>query len=175
MMRPQPDPPLAPDELVSTGTEREVLEAFLDFHRGVVVRKATGISEEDARRRLVPSMTTLAGLVKHLTGVERGWFEHRLAQRPIGEIGDHVGGGQDSWILADDETVPALIAQYERACEQSRRTAARFALDDVVPHPRLGHVSLRWIYVHMIEETARHVGHADILREQIDGATGVDG
>jgi uncharacterized damage-inducible protein DinB len=172
---PQTNPPLAPDELVSTSGEREVLEAFLDLHRGVLVRKVSGISEEDSRRRRVPSMTTLAGLVKHMIGVERGWFERRLAQRSADEIGANVGGGDDSWALADDETVEALIAEYERTCEQSRRTAARFDLDDVVAHPRLGQVSLRWMYVHMIEETARHVGHADILREQTDGATGVDG
>jgi uncharacterized damage-inducible protein DinB len=168
-------PPLAPDERVSTGGEREVLEAFLDWYRGVLVRKVSGVSEEDARRRLVPSLTTLAGLVKHMIGVERGWFQRCLAQRPTAEIGENVGGGQESWALAEGETVEALVAEYERTCEESRRTAARFGLADAVPHRRLGRVSLRWIYVHMIEETARHVGHADILREQIDGATGVDG
>ncbi|MGP3968787.1 DinB family protein [Streptomyces sp. 6N223] len=174
-VEPQPDPPLAPDELAGTGGEREVLEAFLDFYRGVLVRKASGLSEADARRRLVPSMTTLAGLVKHATGVERGWFQRRWAGRSDAEIGGHVGGREDSWELGEDETVPALVAEYERACEESRRIAAGSALDESVPHPRLGRVSLRWIYVHMIEETARHAGHADILREQIDGATGVDG
>ena len=89
--------------------------------------------------------------------------------------GAGVGGGDDSWELAGNETVESLIEEYQRACDQSRQTAAQFALDDAVPHRRLGQVSLRWIYVHMIEETARHVGHADILREQTDGATGVDG
>ena len=123
MTTPRPDPPLAPDEVVAAGTEREVLEAFLDFHREVLVRKVSGVSEQEA----------------------------------------------------DDETVASLVAEYRRACEESRQTAARFALDDTVPQRRLGQVSLRWIYVHMIEETARHVGHADILREQTDGATGVDG
>jgi hypothetical protein len=68
-----------------------------------------------------------------------------------------------------------LIEGYERACAASRQVAARFSLDDSVPHARMGMVSLRWIYVHMIEESARHVGHADILREQTDGATGFDG
>jgi uncharacterized damage-inducible protein DinB len=171
----QPNPPLAPDELVSTGTEREVLEAFLDFHRGVLVRKVSGVSEEEARRHRVPSSTTLAGLLKHMIGVERGWFQLRLAGRPAEDIGPNVGGGQDSWELAGNETVEWLVEEYQRTCDQSRQTAAKFALDDAVPHRRLGQVSLRWIYVHMIEETARHVGHADILREQTDGATGVDG
>ena len=175
MTTPLPNPPLAADELVATGAEREVLEAFLDFHREVLVRKVSGVSEQEARYRLVPSRTTLAGLVKHMIGVERGWFQRVLAGRPAEEIGPNVGGGDDSWELAEDETVESLVEEYRRTCEQSRQTAARFALDNAVPQRRLGRVSLRWIYVHMIEETARHVGHADILREQTDGATGVDG
>jgi hypothetical protein len=68
--------------------------------------------------------------------------------------------------------VETLIAQYDEQCAVSRQTAAKYELDHVVPHPHLGEVSLRWIYVHMIEETARHAGHADILREQLDGTTG---
>jgi uncharacterized damage-inducible protein DinB len=175
MTTPQPSPPLAADELVAAGTEREVLEAFLDFHRGVLIRKVSGISQQEARYRRVPSKTTLAGLVKHMIGVERGWFQRVLAGRQAADIGPNVGGGDDSWELAEDETVQSLVEEYRRTCEQSRQTAARFALDDVVPQRRLGQVSLRWIYVHMIEETARHVGHADILREQTDGAAGVDG
>ncbi len=175
MTTPQPSPPLAPDELVSTGSERAVLEAFLDFHRQVLIRKVQGVSDQEARQRRVPSMTTLAGLVKHMIGVERGWFQRVLAGRPVEDIGPNVGGGPDSWELSEDETVDTLVEEYKLTCERSRQTAARFALDDAVPHRRLGHVSLRWIYVHMIEETARHVGHADILREQTDGATGIDG
>jgi uncharacterized damage-inducible protein DinB len=175
MTTPQPNPPLAPDELVSTGSEREVLEAFLDFHRQVLVRKVSGVSEQEARLRRVPSRTTLAGLVKHMIGVERGWFQRVLAGRSPADIGPNVGGGDDSWDLEANETVESLVEEYRRTCEQSRQTAARFSLDHAVPHRRLGHVSLRWIYVHMVEETARHVGHADILREQTDGAAGVDG
>jgi uncharacterized damage-inducible protein DinB len=171
----QGNPPLAQDELAATGTEREVLEAFLDFYRGVIVRKVAGLSEDEARRRLVPSMTTLAGLLKHLTGVERGWFQRRLAQRSVEQVGPNSRGDDQSWVLSEDDTVASLAAEYEAACAESRRVAAQFALDDAVPHPRLDRVSLRWIYVHMIEETARHAGHADILREQTDGATGVDG
>jgi uncharacterized damage-inducible protein DinB len=163
-----PDPPLAPDELVAAGGEREVLETFLDLYRGIVVRKVSGLSAEAARRRLVPSATTLAGLVRHLASVEREWFAGVLDGRPA-EVAD------DGWSVDEVTDVETLVADYELACAESRRVAARFALDDTVPMPRLGRVSLRWIYVHLIEETARHAGHADILREQIDGATGFDG
>ena len=159
----------------STGSERQVLEAFLDFHRQVLVSKVDGIADNEARRRHVPSKTTLAGLIKHMIGVERGWFQEVLGGRSPEDIGPNVGGGQESWDLAKDETVSSLTKEYEQTCEQSRQTAARFALDDAVPEPDMGQVSLRWIYVHMIEETARHVGHADILREQTDGAAGIDG
>jgi uncharacterized damage-inducible protein DinB len=169
-----PASPPAADQPVSTGSERPVLEAFLDFHRQVLVSKVDGISENAARRRRVPSKTTLAGLIKHMIGVERGWFQEVLGGRNPEDIGPNVGGGDESWDLAENETVSSLIKEYEQTCEQSRLTAARFALDDAVPEPDLGRVSLRWIYVHMIEETARHVGHADILREQTDGASGVE-
>lgn len=158
-----------------TGSERQVLEAFLDFHRQVLVSKLDGISEDEARDRRVPSKTTLAGLIKHMIGVERGWFQEVLAGRRPEDIGPNVGGGDESWDLAEDETVSSLIKEYGQTCEQSRQTAARFAIDDAVPEPDLGQVSLRWVYVHMIEETARHVGHADILREQTDGTAGIDG
>jgi uncharacterized damage-inducible protein DinB len=167
-------PPTA-DQPVSTGSERPVLEAFLDFHRQVLVSKVDGISEYQARQRRVPSKTTLAGLIKHMIGVERGWFQEVLGGRNPEDIGPNVGGGEESWDLAENEAVSSLIKEYEQTCEQSRQTAARFALDDAVPQPDMGQVSLRWIYVHMIEETARHVGHADILREQTDGSAGIDG
>jgi len=166
---------LIADQPDSTGSERQVLEAFLDFHRQVLVSKVDGISENEARQRRVPSKTTLAGLIKHMIGVERAWFQEVLGGRNREDIGPNVGGGEDSWDLAENETVGSLIKEYEQTCEQSRQTAARFALDDAVPEPDMGQVSLRWIYVHMIEETARHVGHADILREQTDGAACVDG
>jgi uncharacterized damage-inducible protein DinB len=161
-------------EVAAVADERTTLEAFLDYYREAVKAKLRGLSEEDARRRLVPSATTLAGLIKHLCRVEVSWFQHRLAQIPSDDL------PQLRWIeepdgdfrVMPDETVETLIAQYDQQCALSRQTAARFELDEVVPHPALGRVSLRWIYVHMIEETARHAGHADILREQIDGTTG---
>ncbi|WP_344173891.1 DinB family protein [Pilimelia columellifera] len=164
--------PLAAEERVSTAGEREVLEAFIDYFRQVIVSKLAGLSDDDVRRRLVPSRTTLIGLVKHAAAVERGWFHHRLAQRPREQIGANSLGDDASWDVTADEAITDVVAEYAEACTESREIAARFALDDTVPHHRLGRVSLRWIYVHMIEEMARHAGHADILREQIDGATG---
>jgi uncharacterized damage-inducible protein DinB len=162
-------------EVAAVADERTTLEAFLDYYREAVKGKVRGLSEEDVRRRLVPSATTLAGLVKHLCRVEASWFQHRLAQIAPEDLPALVGWIHDphsDFRIAPDETVQTLIAQYDEQCALSRRTAAKFRLDDVVPHPALAEVSLRWIYVHMIEETARHAGHADILREQLDGATG---
>ncbi|WBB57624.1 DinB family protein [Verrucosispora sp. WMMD573] len=158
--------------MASTGDERVVLDAFLDFHRAVLLGKVRGISGAEAARRLVPSATTLAGLVKHLTLVERNWFRCLLAPGP-GDV--YLTSEEDataSFALAEGDTVERLAAAYEAECARSREVAARFDLDHVVPHPQLGQVSLRWILVHLIEETARHAGHADILRELTDGSTG---
>jgi uncharacterized damage-inducible protein DinB len=168
-----PVPPLAPDELVSASGERQVLEAFLDLYRDIMKRKLAGLSDQQIRQRHVPSATTLGGLVKHLAAVEREWFQVVLAGRSAEDL--DAPAQDDGWTLAGDDTAESLLAGYERACAASRQAASGFSLDDRVPHPRMGQVSLRWIYVHMIEESARHVGHADILREQTDGATGFDG
>ncbi|MET7666855.1 DinB family protein [Micromonospora luteifusca] len=165
------DPTLGP-VLARTGDERAVLESFLDFHRAVLLRKLRGLSDADAGRRLVPSATTLAGLVKHLTLVERNWFPTLLAPEP-GDV--YLTSDEDavaSFTLGEHDTIAGLTEAYERACARSRAAAASFDLDHVVPHPQLGEVSLRWILVHMIEETARHAGHADILRELTDGESG---
>jgi hypothetical protein len=172
---PEPDPPLFPDELVANAGERAVLETFLDLYRDAIVRKVGGVADDDARRRLVGSATTLGGIVKHLRWVELEWFQRVLARRSPDDLPPVPGAGTDpdaEFRLEPGDTVERLLAEYEEACAWSRATAAGYALDDVAPHFRMGEVSLRWIYVHMIEETARHAGHADILREQLDGTTG---
>jgi uncharacterized damage-inducible protein DinB len=153
--------------------ERSTLEAFLDDYRDIVVRKLSGLSDTDGRRRLVASPTTVGGLVKHLRWAEYGWFEQLLQERHDDNRRTHDRSWEFEFL--PDESLPTLIAEYRTQCEESRRIAARYPLDHVVPHRRFGQVSLRWIYVHMIEETARHTGQLDILREQLDGATGFDG
>ncbi|HUA28518.1 MAG TPA: DinB family protein [Streptosporangiaceae bacterium] len=163
---------LTEEELVCTAGERELLEGFLEYHRRVVGGKLRGLSDEDARRRLVPSLTTPIGLVKHAAAVERNWFQHCLGGTPRDQISGNARGDDTSWEVRGDESIADVVGEYEEACAQSRRIAARFGLDDTVPQDQLGTVSLRWIYVHLIREHARHIGHADILREQIDGATG---
>jgi hypothetical protein len=162
-------------ERVSAAGERVILETFLDMYRDIVKAKVRGLSEEDAVRRLVPSATTLAGIVKHLRWVELNWFQRVLAGRPEEDFPPPPWTDEDpdgDFWLEPGETVEQVIADYDAECERSRATAARHSLDDLGTHRRMGATSLRWIYVHMIEETARHAGHADILREQIDGTTG---
>ncbi|MEV4493364.1 DinB family protein [Micromonospora coxensis] len=165
------DPTLAP-VVARTGDERAILEAFLDFHRSVVLRKVRGLTDADATRRLVPSATTLAGLVKHLAIIERNWFPILLDPAPGDRFPTSEEDAAESFALAEGDTLESLVEAYEAACARSREVAARFPLDHVVAQPQLGEVSVRWILVHMIEETARHAGHADILRELTDGETG---
>jgi uncharacterized damage-inducible protein DinB len=153
--------------------ERSTLESFLDDYRDIVVRKVSNLSDADARRRLVASPTTVGGLIKHLRWAEYGWFEQLLQERSDDNRRRHERSWEFEFVAG--ESLPTLITEYQAQCAESRRIAARYPLDHVVPHRRIGQVSVRWIYVHMLEETARHTGQLDILREQLDGATGFDG
>ena len=146
--------------------ERDTLLAFLDYLREAVVVKADGLSEADARRSPVRSGTSLVGLVKHLTMVEVSWFQWSFA-------GDDVRIPTDR--LDDGDTVASVIASYRDATARNNEiVAAAGDLSAMCARkpPTTDPMSLRWILVHMIEETGRHAGHADILREQIDGETG---
>jgi uncharacterized damage-inducible protein DinB len=151
-------------------TERETLESFLDLNRATIVYKATGLTDEDAAKRLLPSETSVSGLIRHLADVERSWFRDDLAGEddvPTRWSDDDPDG--EFRVTAADQ-LSDIIADYEQACSESRQVAAKFELDDRGVHN--ADVTLRWILVHMIEETARHCGHIDILREMLDGATG---
>ena len=121
--------------------------------------------------RLVPSLTTLLGLVKHAVFAERVWFDVALDGRTRAEIGlpETV---DESFTLTDGDTVESVLAQYRQAWANADEIASAYSLDDLAMHNRRGPLSLRWIYVHMIEELARHAGHGDILREQILAASG---
>jgi uncharacterized damage-inducible protein DinB len=165
-------PPVDEEDLVAVAGERETLEGFLEYHRRALGGKLRGLSEEDARRRLVPSLTTMIGLVSHAAAVERNWFQHHLGGKPREEIAGNARGDDPSWDVGADRTIADVIAEFESACATSRQIVAGFTLDQTVPRDEQGEVTLRWIYVHIIREHARHLGHADILREQIDGATG---
>ena len=156
---------------VGTGPERVVLEAMLDENRESLVECVDGLSEEDARRSLVPSLTTPLGLLKHVACAERSWFQRRLAALPESEWDGYAYGDDPSWSVAEGDTVASVIDEFQRAASHSREIAAAYDLDHTIEHDVMGTLSLRWIYLHMIEEVARHAGHADILREQIDGAT----
>jgi uncharacterized damage-inducible protein DinB len=153
--------------------ERATLESFLDDYRDIVVHKVAGLSDSNARRRLVRSQTTVGGLIKHLRWVEYGWFCQLLCDGAADNRRAHEREWEFEFL--PQESLAALVSEYQRQCEESRQIAARYPLDHVVAHVRLGRLSLRWIYVHLIEETARHAGHLDILREQLDGATGFGG
>jgi uncharacterized damage-inducible protein DinB len=152
--------------------ERTQVEEFLDTNRDELVEALEGLTEEQARRRLVPSLTTLLGLVKHVTWAEQVWFHVALAGRTREELGiPHEN--DPSWDLDDQDTVASVLADYRRVCAEAREIASAYALDDLVLHNRRGPLTLRWLYLHMIEEIARHAGHADILREQILAADAV--
>ncbi|MDQ6848091.1 MAG: DinB family protein [Candidatus Dormibacteraeota bacterium] len=165
MLRPPlPDPPTAADE-------KDTLVAFLDWYRDNLLRKVEGLDREALTRRLVPSATTLLGIVKHLAYVERGWFQNtflgQTLYRPPRTAADDA-----EFRIEDDETVDSIIGFYQEEVARSREIVAGAALDDHARRQDRRDYTLRWIMVHMIEETARHVGHADILREQTDGGAG---
>jgi len=163
----RPEPP-------STGGERETLAGFLDFQRATLLWKLQGLDDEQLRRAMVPSGTSLLGIVKHLAYVERSWFQGVWDGQEVTFPWTKEDPDAD-WRIEPDETTKGILDLYNGECDRSREIVAKASsLDDVVQHPRHTEWSMsrRWILAHMVEETARHVGHADILREQLDGATG---
>lgn len=163
-------------EPAQNADERAMLEGWLDYHRQTLAWKCEGLTDEQLRTASAPpSELSLMGLVRHMAEVERGWFRKVLVGDDPGYVycsdedkdGDFHVTGSDTWAEAH--------ATWQAEIEIARRNAARFGLDDLskgrsrfTDDP----FSLRWIYTHMIEEYARHNGHADLLRERIDGATG---
>jgi hypothetical protein len=150
--------------------ERAVLLGFLAYHRAVLARKLDGLTDAQARLpAITPSRLTLLGLVRHMTDVERWWFRRVLIADDVPPLFDDEG----SWVLPPDATVTdALVAFWDEIAVIDRYLTVA-GMDDVsTGNPDGGRHSVRWTIVHMIEEYARHCGHADLLREVIDGRTG---
>lgn len=145
---------------------RAQFEAFLDEHRNRLNRCLDGLAESQARRSLVSSRTTLLGLLKHATFVEKVWFDEAVTCRSRAEIG-LPSTPDESFILSDDDTIATVRQAHLEACEASRRTTSALGLDDIIEGNRRGPLPLRWVYLHVLRELAQHCGHADILREQL--------
>ena len=159
-------PPNTSAENVTDQPARVQFEAFLDEHRSDLDQSLTGLTEEQARRSLVPSRTTLLGLVKHATFVEKVWFDEAITCRPRAEIGIPETP-DESFILDETDTIASVQQAHRQACESARRATATLDVADMVYGNRRGPLPLRWVYLHVLRELAQHCGHADILREQI--------
>ena len=164
------------DPQVAVG-ERATLEQFLDYQRATLLQKASGLSQVQMNQRLATSALSLSGLLKHLALVEDDWIQVRFLGRPELEPWASAPWDEDrDWEFhtAEQDDPDELRALYSAACRRSRDGAAASALDDLsVAVSRAGqHWSLRWVLTHLLEETARHNGHADLLREAVDGAVG---
>ncbi|WP_157087291.1 DinB family protein [Piscicoccus intestinalis] len=146
-----------------------MLTTFLDEHRGAAVATLDGLTDEEARQSLVPSETTVLGLVKHLTLVETIWFTELLMGVTRAQLG-LPATPTDSFVLGATDTIDSIREGYHEACARSREAIGGHDLDEVITGHRFGPMTLRWIMLHCIRETAQHVGHAEILREQIFAA-----
>ncbi|MEU0006053.1 DinB family protein [Streptomyces sp. NPDC006314] len=156
--------------------ERTMLEGWLEFHRQTLAWKCEGLTDTQLRTASVePSPLSLMGLVRHMAEVERSWFRRVLASEDIGPIYFSEADPDGEFHLTEADSWKEAYATWQAEIEAARRHAGGFALDDLSQgrnrHTGEPH-SLRWIYTHMIEEYARHNGHADLIRERIDGSTG---
>jgi uncharacterized damage-inducible protein DinB len=169
---PRTDPPPASDEA-------GMLRAFIDFYRATILRQVEGLTDEQRAATLAPSTLTLAGILKHLTLVEHGWFQMNLRDLPDAPwVGDNYEADRDwDFNSAVHDPWELLVSRFEEAVAASdaildAALATPEGLDLVAEQEWHGmHVTLRWILVHLVEEYARHAGHADLIRESIDGRT----
>ena len=154
--------------------ERQMLEAWLDFHRQTLLGKCSGLTAGQLRQRSAPPSTlSLLGLVRHMTDVERGWFRRRIAGEDVGFLYSSEADPDGEFDNVDERGRRAGLRGVPAEVELAREAAAGRELDETFYHTRRkADMSVRWVYLHMIEEYARHNGHADLLRERIDGATG---
>jgi uncharacterized damage-inducible protein DinB len=154
-----------------TGGEKESLQVALDRHRDAILWKLEGVGDEDLRRPLVPSGTSLLGLVKHLAAVEYGWFCDTFG-RPTEPLPFDDDDPDADLRVEPEETTAGILAFYGRARATADRVIDEIGLEETGMAWFGEPVTMRWVLIHMVEETARHAGHVDILRELIDGMTG---
>ncbi|SES42129.1 DinB family protein [Actinokineospora terrae] len=146
--------------------DRTQLEAVIEDYRGAIEATLDGLGEEQVRRRLVPSATTLLGLLKHVTWMQRVWFEECVGGTSRSKLG-LVQSPDESFRLADDDTIASVTAAHQQACATARAATADLPLSTVVTGHRAGPRTLHWVYLQVLRELAHHSGHADILREQV--------
>ena len=152
--------------------EREMYQGWLDFHRGTLLWKGAGLTDDQLKTASVsPSSMTLIGLLRHMAEVERWWFRTKAAGLPLPDLYSPDEEPDGDFGNVADAVVEQDVAAFTAECLAADEAVRQMSLDDTFDG-RNGPISLRWVYVHMIEEYARHNGHADLLRERIDGATG---
>jgi len=153
-----------------TGPERGILEGFLDWHRSTLLWKCAGLTGEQlAQAPVPPSNLSLLGIVRHMADMERAWFRIRFRGQPLPRLYDDEDAAFEQ---ADPARAQADFAAFTGECDLARQAVARASLDEEFTGGPGRTLSLRWVYTHMIEEYTRHNGHADLLRQRIDGATG---
>ena len=165
MVIPRPDPP-------GTLAEREMALAYLDYHRQTLARKIDGLTGEQAISRSTISGLTLLGLVRHLTEVERGWIAEDFLGQDLPPLYSRPGAPDADFTELEAYRLQADLAAWRAECARTDEVVRAHSLDELVQHERMGEISLRWILWHLFEEYARHNGHADIIREAIDGEVG---
>ena len=153
-----------------TGDEKESLLVSLDRHREVVLWKLDGLDDEQLRRPMTPSGTSLLGLVKHMGAVEYGWFCDTFGY-PVEPLPFDENDPEADVRVEPHEATADIVAFYGRVRDMANRVVAELDIEHLGTAWFGDPVTLRWVLIHMIEEVARHVGQMDIIREQIDGAT----
>ena len=151
---------------VRTLDEAGQLAVFLDAHRAILRASLDGMTSDEVRARLVPSKTTLLGLVKHATFLQVVWYQEAITGTPRTRLGQ-PGPVDESFTLTEVDTVDSVLAGFDQACATAREVGAMRGLDEVVNGHRMGAMTLRRIHLQVLSELAQHSGHADILREQL--------
>ncbi len=146
--------------------EAAQIAVFLEAHRSMLRATLDGMTEEEVRARLVPSRTTLLGLIKHATFLQVIWYQEAISGTPRTGLGQPATV-DESFDLRESDTIESVLAGYDQACATAREVAGTHALDEVVTGHRMGAMTLRWIHLQVLRELAQHAGHADILREQL--------